>query len=146
MAGRTSVQADLGLNLYRGQVASPLTEMWISLFTTSPTADKPLAVDHGGIEWGPGRVRIYPDSGSGTPYWLPPEDESDTLRFIRNAGSLIWLSVTLTTSPSTVLSWGLFDAETDGNLRTWGMLEESVVVADGENHTIGTGDLKIKGG
>lgn len=146
MAGRTSLMSDKGLNLYRGQSASPPTEMWVGLFTTRPTADAPLAANHGGIEWGPARVRIYPDSGSGSPFWDAPQDESATVRVIKNGGSLVWLSITLTTSPSTVVAWGLFDASTGDNLLTWGDLTESKVVADGEDHVIGTGDLSIKGG
>lgn len=134
--------ADKALNLYRALQATPV-DTYVSLFTTLPTADHPTA--HGAVEWGPARVRVYPNSLAGSPYWSAPSELTDFVRYIYNVGSISWSSVTLTTSPSTVLGAGVFDALTDGNLLTWYTLTEDVIVTDGANHTFGTADFKIKG-
>lgn len=129
--------ADKNLNLYRGMVASPPSQTWVSLFTTNPTADHPTA--HGGVEWGPARVRVYPDSGSGFPYWGAPSDLSPTVRQIVVQGSIGWSAITLTVTPSTVVGVGVFEAVSGGDLLDWWPLTTTVVVADGESHSFGTG-------
>jgi|DEB0MinimDraft_6_1074348.scaffolds.fasta_scaffold00629_8 hypothetical protein len=133
--------ADKALNLYRAETATPV-ETWVTLFTTNPTADHPTA--HGAIEWGPGRVRVYPNSSLGSPHWSEPADFTNRVRVIRNVGSVLWSNVALTVSPATVIGVGVFDAETNGNLLTWDEIDPHVV-SDGESRTIGTAELLIKG-
>ena len=144
MAGRTTIVADKCLRLFRNETPTPFAETWVSLFTTNPTDDHPTA--HGAVGWGPGRVRVFPDSGSGSPYWTEPEDSSSepaTKRVIRNVGSLNWDSITLTTTPSTIVGIGIYDDETAGNLLEWDTIT-SKIVADGEDHSIGTAALEIE--
>jgi len=136
--------ADKALNLYNGLVAQPAVEMWLSLFTTSPTADHPTA--HGGVEWGPARTQIFANGDVlGPPNWSVPSDLTSTVRYIANEGSVQWINVTLTTSPSTVLAVGVWDASSGGNLLTWDTLENSAIVTDAEDRVFGTNDLKITG-
>lgn len=143
MAGRTAFMADKALSLYKGLQASPASATWCGLFTTNPTADHPTA--HGGVEWGPARVRVFPNSGAGSPYWSDPADEDSFIRYITNVGSVLWSSITLTTSPSTVRGVGVWDAQTSGRLLTWYQLVEEIIVADGEDRLFGSGTLKIRG-
>lgn len=143
MAGRTSLMADKALNLYNGQTPTPPTETWVGLFTTAPTVDHPTA--HLGVEWGAGRGRVYPNGDPGSPNWTLPTDFDSARRFIQNSGSIVFSSITLTTSPSTVVAFGVWDASAGGNLLTWDLLTSSVTVLDGEDRAFGTGDLKIRG-
>jgi len=145
MAGRTELMADKALNLYRGFSASPVVATYVTLFTTNPVRDHPTL--HSAVEWGPARVLVYPTGLAGAPYWSAPEDDDpeQRIRSISNVGSVLWSSITLTTSPSTIVGVGVFDALTSGNLLTWDVINPSVVVTDGESHTFGTRELKIKG-
>ena len=143
MAGRTSLVADRALKLYKGIDAASFSATWVSVFTTPPSADLPVA--HGAFEWGPPRIRVFPDSGAGSPHWGDPVDDTVFVRKISNVGSLQWLSITLTVSPSTVLSFGIFDAATGGNLLTWGTLDASLIVADAQDIVLATGTVQIKG-
>lgn len=143
MAGRTTLMADKALNLYNGLAPTPPAETWVGIFISNPTVDHPTA--HGGVEWGAGRVRVYPSSSALSPRWTEPADFDDQRRFIQNAGSIVYSSIALTTSPSTVLAFGVFDASVGGNLLTWDELQTSLEVANGEDRAFGTGDLKIRG-
>lgn len=143
MVGRTSLAADKDLNLLRAVAASPFDQTWVSLFTTNPTADHPTL--HGAVEWGPPRIRVFPNSAAGSPHWSEPSDLTAFVRYIGNVGSLVWSSITLSSSPGTVIGVGVFDSSTGGNLLTWNVLDQNVAVADGENHVFGTNDLKITG-
>jgi hypothetical protein len=131
--------ADKNLNLYKGIAASPVSQTWLTLFTTNPTADHPTA--HGAVEWGPPRVRVYPNSGAGFPHWGDPYDVTAQKRGIQVNGNVTWASIVLTVSPSTVLSAGIYDAASGGNLLDWYPLQSSVVVEDGESHTFATGSF-----
>lgn len=135
--------ADKALNLYNGVLATGVLTTYVGLFTTAPTSDDPLT--HGGVEWGPARSRVFANSSPSSPRWSLPSDFSTSIRQIINAGSLQWAAITLTTSPSTVVAFGVWDAVSAGNLLTWDSLVVPVLVTDGESRVIGTGDLKIKG-
>lgn len=143
MSGRTQLMADKALNLYKDLTPTSIPQTWVTLFTTSPTADHPTS--HGAVEWGPSRIRVFPNSGAGSPFWSDPFDDTVFIRAIQNSGSIIWNSITLTVSPSVVLSIGVFDAQTTGNLLTWDLLTDPITVTDGEDRTFGTGTLKIRG-
>jgi len=143
VAGRTSLMADKALNLYKGLSATPVSATWVTLFTTNPSSDHPTA--HAAVEWGPPRVRVFPNSGAGSPHWGDPEDFTQQIRMIRNVGSISWGSITLTVSPSILVGVGVFDAASGGNLLTWDVISPVRTVTDGESHTIGTQDFKIKG-
>jgi hypothetical protein len=109
--------ADKALELYKGQNAEAVDQTWVSLFTTNPTVDH--ATSHGAVEWGPARIRVHPDSGSGSPSWSAIFDYSTEKRAFDNVGSIIWSSISLTVSPSTIVGIGVFGAETGGDLLTW---------------------------
>ena len=145
MAGRTTLMADKGLNLYNGLVAQPPLETYVGIFTTAPTVDDPLAAVHLGVEWGPARIRVFPNSSLSAPRWGLPEDFTDQIRQITNLGSLSWASIGLTSSPSTAVAFGVFDSLTGDNLLSWGPLNEALIVTDGEDRVFGTGDLRIQG-
>lgn len=145
MAGRTNVMADPALGLYKGLPAQPVDQMWVTLFTTNPTVDH--GTSHGAVEWGPPRKRIFPDSGAGSPSWGAIFDYSPTVRAIQNSGSISWLSITLTVSPSTMIGIGYFDAATGGNLLTWYPipLADRITKSDGQDVVIMPGGAKILG-
>lgn len=143
MAGRTQITADRALELYKGTDAAGFSATWVDLFFTAPTAD--TATSNGSVAWGGGRRRVFPNSGAGSPYWSDPADDTSSVRFIRNVGSLQWLSITVTGGSGIVVAFGIYDASTGGNLLTWGTLAEQVAVADGQDFVIGTGAMKIKG-
>lgn len=145
MAGRTTLQADASLNRYRNIAAPAVAQTWATLFTSNPAVDAPDAATHLAVEWGPARVRIFPDSGSGSPYWSEPQSFSDQVRQIVNQGGVGWTAVTLTTSPALVVGFGIYDQQTDGNLLTWGVVTPGINVVTGGSYVLGTGQLKIRG-
>jgi len=135
--------ADKSLNLYRGLAAVPPAGTWVTLFTTNPTQDHPT--DHSAVEWGPPRVRVYPNTGAGAPFWSAPADLTIFERSISNLGALQWLTIALTVSPSAMIGVGVFDAATGGNLLTWYPLDAIDVFtrADGETVVFGTNTVSI---
>lgn len=136
--------ADRALRLYKAETPTPVGQTWVSLFTTNPTTDTPTS--NGAVEWGPPRIRVFPNAGAGTPSWSEPQDSDDPLvREIVNVGSVQWATITLTVSPNSVIGVGVYDAATAGNLLTWAAITPLVPVADGESHVFGTGQLSIEG-
>lgn len=143
MAGRTNVMADKALGLYKGVQAQPPTGTWVTLFTTNPVIDH--ATDHEAVEWGPARVRVYVDSGAGSPSWSAISDLTPTVRQISNVGSIQWTSIVLDVSPSTIIGIGVFDAATGGNLLTWEEIEEPFEREDDGSVVFSGGTVKITG-
>lgn len=143
MAGRTNVMADKALGLYKGITAHPVSQMWVTLFTTNPSIDH--GTSHAAVEWGPPRKRIFPDSGAGSPSWGAIFDYSTTVRAIQNSGSVSWTSIALTVSPSTMVGVGYFDAATGGSLLTWYPipLADQFTKLDGQDVVIAPTGLKI---
>jgi hypothetical protein len=135
--------SDKALGLYKGQGATPVAGTWVTLFTTNPTVDAPTS--NGAVEWGPARVRVFTDSGAGSPSWSAISDLSPTVRQISNVGSIQWSSLVLTVSPSTIVGVGVYDAATSGNLLTWQPIPEDEQFSreDGESVVLKTGAVKI---
>ena len=142
MAGRTQNTAALVLRLYKGEDASGFAATWVSLFTTNPVTDiNGLLI---ATEWGPARNQIFGNSGLGAPFWSDPVAADSFKQRISNVGSIQWNSITLSTSPNSVVGFGLWDAQVGGNLISWGPLDDPVPVADGQDFVLGSGVVKVE--
>jgi len=98
VAGKTNWLSDKTLSLMRGTTVTGHTETWVNLLKTLPTGDTAAGIAvaeewHGGGgvvgTGGTGRIRVYPDQASGTPWWGATQTFGD-LRYIANAATLSW--------------------------------------------------------
>lgn len=139
MSGKTRTEAREALARYNNVAAAGHSGTWVSLLIDAPDTDTPSAYS----EWTGGRVRVFPDSGGGSPYWSSPASEDSFQEEIHNVGSIAWNSVSLPGGPEIVVAAAVFDAASGGNMISWDSLSASRTVADGESVVFATGQFKI---
>lgn len=141
------------LALFKGVDAAGYEETWIDLFTSAPTTELSQTLELGsGIptSWGAGRRRIYAESADGSPYWgdvsaTPIDGDLTNIRtFIRNQGAIIWETVTLTTSPSTITGFAIYAGETGNVILGSGLFDESFSVSDGGDVVLASNVVELR--
>ena len=145
MVGRATYAPQRELELYRGSDVQAYGGTYLTLLTAIPPND--VSAFHGAPfvqEWGPARIQVFANSGLGSPYWSDPIEFGGVGSRISNVGSAQWLSITLATSPNTVLGFALYDAATGGNLVLWDEFDDPQPVVDGQDFVLGTGVVEVR--
>jgi len=145
------------LCLLKGTDAAAYAETWIDLFTASPTTEvyeTLLSGQQAGTAWGAGRRRVYADSAQGSPFWSEPRIvtqatvgqalDGNVTTEISNLGSLLFNNISLTASPSTIVSFGIYAGQTGNAMLGWGVFDTPFVVSDGENIVLAPHVLTVK--
>jgi hypothetical protein len=117
----------------------PATQWFIGLFTTTPNEAGATGVEVTGGAYARQAVVRSPTGSAGF------DAASGTApAFIDNTAVITFPQATA--SWGTVLSWGLFDAVTAGNLRFFATLSTSKTVATGDTASIAAGAMKVNFG
>jgi len=139
VSGKTRTPARECLARYNNVAAAGYPSTWVTLLTDSPDTDTPTVYS----EWSGGRVRVHPNSGSGSPYWSSPASLNSFQEEIHNVGSIAWNSVSIPGGTEIVVAAAVFDSETSGNMLSWDTLSEPRTVTDGESFVFATGQFII---